>query len=1347
VLEDELSEQYQNYTEIANSQGEEVISFEDFKVNYKTSVDRILLNYEKEILLHPRNAHHLLLPLTDEIFTQDIYNNMVEKGVVKTPPKSFLASMFPSVNVKNAIIFVKGKFGVGIAALGITNKSTNQADTLSISQKYSNQDGEVRPTRLLFKGLEGNYRLDSYTDDKGTIVSESQSQLLNTQVDNVKNPIAVLMNINMQTLNVVDYLIRRGVNPQTIIYLLNQPMIKKYLTAQKLNESLFNKNANSELSRKDLIKNVLNDNGYLDTVLPDAYTEFSIEDSKMLSNIQKDTLDREQLKYLAYFIDELQPQARAFSDFQQSQTSDTKGFKDKQMLDESYIIRERVSLSAIIPGLDVNRLDSSGVVSPFYQLGRKRYEIFDEFYSLADSVFGDLLFNFKNKASIVAPALDKDKVRQTIENDFMLFLIHNFVLNKTEFDSLLKDNSVAKRVQELKIQLPSNLVLKAFHPMLNNSTDKTDNRKIDNLRLFEKELTALDSNDMRLSLEEIADSDIELYTDIVKLLMFQSGLNISPFNYRAVVPVGLNQNRNEFNAYQYIYQDLLSKAVREMRSQIKTEGQAVPIFNQFITLFSANNPKFLKKNFNHSEYPYSLAKEWNRGLKQHLLKPEKGSERQIQLGDAYHKQYFSELINPNLGSNVKKDVTQDVDPRFLPKHIRERMIAEQMTSGKLVKEDGRYFIATEESVSEVDINTSQDPYTNEPLPADWMTTFEKVFDLEGSSSKNVPNSSDEFFPTESNSVQNNSVNIERIQKFETQVGLRNTDNSRKRFVESDYTLASNKLKRLSKKFPGMLELVKVLGEKGDSRVYYSIVVSDYGKRILSTGETSDKNLREKYFKDSSSTDAKSILQKISKSDSNLALLAKKLLSYVNANNVNVTLVESIGEPIFGENGDVALTRGVYYSRNSLKNPNSIKISESAFYPGGRSEGILIHEILHALTLEKIFDSNSDVVKNLQKIFEYVKLNSPKGIYALSNLDEFIAGIFTDAQFIKHLKTVPPLDNVKQYKNLFEEILDMFKKLFNITEPSVLEQVISTASNLISEVSSEKTYSDSLSSISELDQSTSNYSPSLKMYEGFIQLNQLYSGEEVLPFVGESEYYRYLVPMLLKMNPEVKTEFTENIKKSVFVEAVSQKVTNKNLGILLRTNFDRASGTSVELLNAGFISDKAETKTVVHELVHRTLQKEYEKKTEFYRQINDAFDHAVANSMNNSLYGYSSPTEFLAEALANPEFMEELNNIQYKEETLWSYLMTLVSDFMNNLLNVELKSDSVLAEVVKVSEQILNNNVKEMSKESPVNKSDVQTEILSNWNSYFPQYEWMNERQKQITAQLVEEGKITLICKI
>ena len=134
--------------------------------------------------------------------------------------------------------------------------------------------------------------------------------------------------------------------------------------------------------------------------------------------------------------------------------------------------------------------------------------------------------------------------------------------------------------------------------------------------------------------------------------MFQTGLNISPFNYRAVVPVGLNSTRNDFNEYQFLYQDILEEAVVKMKSSVKDVKAAEKMFDQFNILFSANNPQFIRKHtpylWNNPKYPFKLAKAYSRASKSTILKPQKGSEEQPQLGDAYHKQYFTELINPHL---------------------------------------------------------------------------------------------------------------------------------------------------------------------------------------------------------------------------------------------------------------------------------------------------------------------------------------------------------------------------------------------------------------------------------------------------------------------------------------------------------------------------------------------------------------------------------------------------------------------------------------------------------------------------------------------------------------------------
>ena len=307
----------------------------------------------------------------------------------------------------------------------------------------------------------------------------------------------------------------------------------------------------------------------------------------------------------------------------------------------------------------------------------------------------------------------------------------------------------------------------------------------------------------------------------------------------------------------------------------------------------------------------------------------------------------------------------------------------------------------------------------------------------------------------------------------------------------------------------------------------------------------------------------------------------------------------------------------------------------------------------------------------------------------------------------------------------EEIAGLFKKL----EKFIPDNVILP-----------KEYDPRWQVVFEMDQSQSNYSPSLKMYEGFINLNQLYQGDEILPFIGESEYYRYLVPMLLKMNPGVKTMFTQDLKQGI-LGMISNP---EDITQVQNMDFSRGFGVSVKELNTNFVRPTTGLRTIVHELVHRTLQQEYDKGTEFTKQIDNLYNYALQFDDETS-NGFINAREFLADALANPDFMEKLNDIQYKDETVWSYLMTLVSDFINNLLNIELKSDSVLAEVVRQSEQILNKNLSEISKNTKVTLSSVGNEIVENWNTYFPDYSWMNDAQKQMTAKLVEEGKITLNC--
>lgn len=194
----------------------------------------------------------------------------------------------------------------------------------------------------------------------------------------------------------------------------------------------------------------------------------------------------------------------------------------------------------------------------------------------------------------------------------------------------------------------------------------------------------------------------------------------------------------------------------------------------------------------------------------------------------------------------------------------------------------------------------------------------------------------------------------------------------------------------------------------------------------------DPYIRYKYFRNSSITTDKDILTKIANSSHPLANMAKNLLPYTKG-----TEIELIpGGPFEGKYA------GLYYNVQ-----NKIKISEDSIFRGIGSEPLIIHEILHSLTLGEL-ERNVDLYNQLNQYFQIAKTSINSNYYALSNIDEFIVGLFTDGAFINELRKLPPLGNT--YKNFFQEVLDNILQMFKVStsDRSLYSEVFSLASNVI-----------------------------------------------------------------------------------------------------------------------------------------------------------------------------------------------------------------------------------------------------------------------------------------------------------
>lgn len=589
----------------ASAKGEKIRLEKTFEVDKSDPYTR-LLEIEKKILLHPANAHHLFMPVVDDIFSQNAYKEIYEDllGSPMEEEKSIFSSLTPQTNVIKSMIFVKGKLGVGIVARFITAHSTHQADEVVISESYINAD-EQYTTKLLFQGQENNYGLNNYTDADLNIISEALSQLLTTQVDNVKDPKAVKLGINMQTLGVLGYLMTRGVSTNQIIKFLNQPLIKDYLKEQKKNESLINKNNGKEEIKQELIKKVLRKNGFNEK-LPSLDT-FLITDEMLNQDIKSMTIN--QTKYLAYFLNIID-EARALSKWSNDQTADTTPVKDRSTMDSVLVNKQESMMNGFIPQDIQDRVSTTGVIAPFTQSRAYYDKMYRDFYFTINSPYASKLAEFKKIVSKLQKSdIKKEKAMTAIESDFVLYFVQNYVLNSKEyksFDELMGKTSkpsLAERINEMKKQVTDNLVLNSFFPIVNSALDEVDNKYVDNLRLFERQLTTLDINDFTDGMRDIADVDLELYKDLVTFIFYQSGLLNSPFNYSNIIPQSKNSDTTS-PEYEKLFSAILSQAIRSAKFVALNNEAVNNIMDDFQDKFLQNKKQYLRTR-GYKSYPFS----------------------------------------------------------------------------------------------------------------------------------------------------------------------------------------------------------------------------------------------------------------------------------------------------------------------------------------------------------------------------------------------------------------------------------------------------------------------------------------------------------------------------------------------------------------------------------------------------------------------------------------------------------------------------------------------------------------------------------------------------------------------
>jgi hypothetical protein len=192
-------------------------------------------------------------------------------------------------------------------------------------------------------------------------------------------------------------------------------------------------------------------------------------------------------------------------------------------------------------------------------------------------------------------------------------------------------------------------------------------------------------------------------------------------------------------------------------------------------------------------------------------------------------------------------------------------------------------------------------------------------------------------------------------------------------------------------------------------------------------------------------------------------LAKKLLPYAEKHNVPVNILQKVDGNSVGR----------YSVKIRQLNDKVSYIKDDYIILDGNStrfkvdpERLILHEIVHSLSTIAI-TSESYRIDQIKKreargrnrirveknpydqflnylITEVNKAKDQKttgmfsmgvgGIYGFSNVDELFAEALTNLEFQELLKQIPAMDS-KQFRNLFEQVLDFIRRLFNIEKYS------------------------------------------------------------------------------------------------------------------------------------------------------------------------------------------------------------------------------------------------------------------------------------------------------------------------
>ena len=202
-------------------------------------------------------------------------------------------------------------------------------------------------------------------------------------------------------------------------------------------------------------------------------------------------------------------------------------------------------------------------------------------------------------------------------------------------------------------------------------------------------------------------------------------------------------------------------------------------------------------------------------------------------------------------------------------------------------------------------------------------------------------------------------------------------------------------------------------------------------------------VKTKYFKERNEMPAFELLNLMRLDNKNYTAIFDHIAPLIKLTGTSIEYRATEGEVSFNLYNE-AVSAGYFdMGSNKIVVFNSIRENDD-------DTSLILHEMLHAVSAD-ILKTNSIASKEMQMLFEYAKENLPHE-YALTNVDEFLVALFTNKPFCEKLSGLPPLKGRRKFKNLLEEVLDIFLRAmgFSKQNETLYTQAFAAATHVFEE---------------------------------------------------------------------------------------------------------------------------------------------------------------------------------------------------------------------------------------------------------------------------------------------------------